>query len=110
MLLGLPSQGTFNGVIVIEVTVKARDFVFRQVSRATLRVDTQRVTDLNRRRLANPKQIGERDVRRLGIRNVDTLNTWHISATPIEETNNLFWRFVPTCFVFKQPMKSVQWL
>ena len=80
VLLHLPAQGAFDGVLPVEDTGQPADVVVGEFLGAALRVDVSLFTQAQRQRRTDTVDIAQGNVRWFIVRDVDTQDTRHDSV------------------------------
>jgi hypothetical protein len=77
-LLQLASQGTLDGVVLIDDSGDAAELVFSQLAGPQILIYSGFLADLLSMMRPNPEDVLQRYHKPLLVRNLDTCYTWHI--------------------------------
>src|SRR5690606_28200665 len=71
-------QSPLDNQFIVQQIIDPLNVVVTEITRLRTRIDLQLLADLDRSRLPHTVQVLQRNVGRLVVRDVDTLNTWHL--------------------------------
>src|ERR1700685_2260965 len=100
ILLHAAAELAFDDDFLVEIRVDPRDLILGQLDSFAGGIDFQGKTHLDRLGATDAVQISQRDVGRFSVRKVDTLNTRHSLAPPINDS-------ITTCRISPRATSSV---